>query len=423
MNKIIDQYESEVRGYCRTFTTTFEKAKGAWLTDVDGKKFLDFFAGAGVLNYGHNPDPLKDKLLEHVQNDCVTHSLDMYSAAKQRFLERFHDTILEPRGLDYKVQFPGPTGTNAAEAAMKLARKVTGRTNMVFFTNAFHGMTVGALAVTGNEGKRNSAAQPLQNAHFMPFDGYLGEGVDTLDFFEKTLEDRGSGLDLPAGVIVETVQAEGGVKVASKEWLQRLEKICRKHEIPLIIDDIQVGCGRTGRFFSFEEAGIKPDMVLLSKSLSGYGLPFAVVLLRPELDIWAPGEHNGTFRGHNLAFVTAAAAMDFWKDNSLGDEVRKKGEIVRERFQKIADKHKSFEATVRGRGFIWGLASKHVDLGSKISEACFKRGLIIETAGINDEVLKFLAPLTIDKADLEKGLDIIDEAADEVAEAMRGQAA
>jgi diaminobutyrate-2-oxoglutarate transaminase len=423
MNEIIDKYESEVRGYCRTFTSTFEKAKGAWLTDVDGEKYLDFFAGAGVLNYGHNPDPLKDKLLEHIQNDGVTHSLDMYSAAKQRFLERFHKTILEPRGLDYKVQFPGPTGTNAAEAAMKLARKVTGRTNMVFFTNAFHGMTVGALAVTGNEGKRNSAAQPLQNAHFMPFDGYLGEGVDTLEFFEKTLEDRSSGLDLPAGVIVETVQAEGGVNVASPEWLKRLETICRKHEIPLIIDDIQVGCGRTGRFFSFEEAGIEPDMVLLSKSLSGYGLPFAVVLLKPELDIWSPGEHNGTFRGHNLAFVTAAAAMDFWQDNSLGDDVKDKGEIVRKRFQKIADEHKVFKATVRGRGFIWGLASKHADLGSKISAACFKRGLIIETAGINDDVLKFLAPLTIDRADLEKGLDIIEEAAAEVAESMRGQAA
>jgi len=423
MNKIIDQYESEVRGYCRTFTTTFEKAKGAWLTDVDGKRYLDFFAGAGVLNYGHNPDPLKKKLLEYIESDGITHSLDMYSLAKQRFLERFHEAILDPRGMDYKVQFPGPTGTNAAEAAMKLARKVTGRTNMVYFTNAFHGMTVGSLAVTGNQGKRNSAAQPLQNAHFMPFDGYLGEGVDTLDFFEKTLRDRSSGLDLPAGVIVETIQAEGGVNVASRAWLQRLEKICREHEIPLIIDDIQVGCGRTGRFFSFEEAGIKPDMVLLSKSLSGYGLPFAVVLLKPELDIWGPGEHNGTFRGHNLAFVTAAAAMDFWKDDALAKDIEKKGKLVRETFEKIADRHKSLKATVRGRGFIWGLASRHPGLGSKISEACFERGLIIETAGVEDQVLKFLAPLTVDEADLKKGLGIVEEAAEEVAEHMAQQAA
>lgn len=423
MNKIIDQYESEVRGYCRTFTTTFEKAKGAWLTDVDGKKYLDFFAGAGVLNYGHNPDPLKEKLLEHIQNDCVTHSLDMYSVAKQRFLEAFHERILDPRGMDYKVQFPGPTGTNAAEAAMKLARKVTGRTNMVFFTNAFHGMTVGSLAVTGNEGKRKSAAQPLQNADFMPFDGYLGEGVDTLDYFEKTLEDRSSGLDIPAGVIVETVQAEGGVNVASMEWLKRLEQICRRHEMLLIIDDIQVGCGRTGRFFSFEEAGIEPDMILLSKSLSGYGLPLAVVLLKPEHDIWGPGEHNGTFRGHNLAFVTAAAAMDFWKDDELTKAVEKKGEMVRERFEKIASEHTELKAHVRGRGFIWGLASTQAELGAKISKACFKRGLIIETAGSGDRVLKFLAPLTIDESDLQKGLDIIEEAAAEVADELRRQAA
>lgn len=423
MNKIIDQYESEVRGYCRTFPNTFKTAKGAWLTDVDGNRFLDFFAGAGVLNYGHNPDPLKEKLLEHIRGDGVTHSLDMYSWAKQRFLERFHEAILDPRRMDYKVQFPGPTGTNAAEAAMKLARKVTGHTNMVFFTNAFHGMTVGSLAVTGNEGKRRSAAQPLQNAQFMPFDGYLGEGVDTLDYFEKTIEDRSSGLDMPAGVIVETVQAEGGVNVASREWLKRLEKICRRHEILLIADDIQVGCGRTGRFFSFEEAGISPDMILLSKSLSGYGLPLAVVLLKPELDIWAPGEHNGTFRGHNLAFVTAAAAMDFWTDDGITKQVEKKGALVRERFAKIAKDHPEFEATVRGRGFIWGLASPHAGLGGRISKACFKRGLIIETAGSRDRVLKFLAPLTIDEADLKQGLDIIEEAAAEVAQHLREEAA
>lgn len=415
MNQIIDQFESEVRGYCRSFDATFETARGAWLYDTEGNRYLDFLAGAGVLNYGHNPPALKRRLLEYIEQDGVSHTLDMYSSAKARFLQRFHDVILEPRGLDYKVQFPGPTGTNAVEAAMKLARKVTGRTNVVFFTNAFHGMTAGSLAVTGNSGKRAGAGQPLGNATAMPFDGYLGDDVDTLAYFERALEDAGSGLDKPAAVIVETVQAEGGVNVASNEWLQRLQALCRRHDVLLIVDDIQIGCGRSGRFFSFEEAGIEPDLVTLSKSLSGYGLPLAVVLIRPAIDAWSPGEHNGTFRGNNTAFVTAEAALEFWAQNSITPEVERKGPMVRERLERIAADHPALKASVRGRGFIWGLNCDVAGAAELISGACFKRGLIMETSGINDQVLKFLAPLTIDDADLQHGLDIVEQAAAEVA--------
>jgi len=414
-NKTIDKYESEVRGYCRTFTKTWDTSEGAWLTDTDGKKYLDFFAGAGVLNYGHNHPVLRKPLMAHIERGGITHSLDMYSAPKERFLETFHRIIQEPRKMNYRVQFPGPTGTNATEAAMKLARKVTGRTNMAFFTNAFHGMTVGSLAVTGNEGKRHSAAQPLNNATAMPFDGYMGEGVDTLAYFEKTLEDRGSGVEMPAGVIVETVQAEGGVNVASREWMERLDRLCKKYGMLLIVDDIQVGCGRTGTFFSFEEWDVDPDIVCLSKSLSAYGLPFAVVLLKPEHDIWGPGEHNGTFRGHNLAFITATAALEhFWADDKFSKEVKRKGEIVKDRLQKIADNHPEFGAHVRGRGFIWGLASQHKGLADLFSEEAFKHGLVIEGAGIDDNVVKFLAPLIIEEEDLIKGLDILDAVADTV---------
>ncbi|MGD8827696.1 MAG: diaminobutyrate--2-oxoglutarate transaminase [Gammaproteobacteria bacterium] len=413
---IFDKYESEVRGYCRSFPVVFDKAEGSYLIDEDGNRYLDFFAGAGVLNYGHNRPELKEKLLEYLSGNGVVHSLDMYSVAKRHFLERFHDVILEPRGMNYKVQFPGPTGTNAVEAALKLARKVTGRENVVAFTNAFHGMTLGALAVTGNEGKRHSAAQTLQNGTLMPFDGYLGERNDTLDYFEHALEDRGSGLEMPAAAIVETVQAEGGVNVARMEWLQRLARICEKHGILLIIDDIQVGCGRTGTFFSFEKAGIKPDIITLSKSLSGYGLPFSVVLIKPEHDIWEPGEHNGTFRGHNPAFVTAAAGLDhFWTDDTLTRDVETKSKIVEERLNKIARDNPSLKASVRGRGFIQGLVCGLDGAAEQISEECFKRGLIIETSGINDQVVKFLAPLTISEEDLAKGLDIIGEAARTVA--------
>lgn len=415
MNQIIDKYESEVRGYCRSFNATFEKAQGAWLIDTDGKRYLDFLAGAGVLNYGHNPPQLKRRLLDYIERDGVSHSLDMYSSAKAAFLERFNKVILEPRGLDYKVQFPGPTGTNAVEAAMKLARKVTGRTNIVFFTNAFHGMTTGSLAVTGNSGKRAGAGQPLANATAMPFDGYLGDDVDSLAYLARSLEDAGSGLDKPAAVIVETVQAEGGINVASTEWLQRLAALCRQHDVLLIVDDIQTGCGRSGRFFSFEDAGIEPDLVTLSKSLSGYGLPLAVVLIRPELDVWSPGEHNGTFRGNNTAFVTAEAALDFWEANTITPEVERKGPVVRARLEKIAADQPALRASVRGRGFIWGLDCGASDAAGLISAACFERGLIMETSGVEDQVLKFLAPLTIEDADLQHGLDIVEEAAAEVA--------
>lgn len=407
---IFETHESEVRGYCRNFPAVFASAKGAWMTDHHGRRYLDFFCGAGVLNYGHNPEPIKRALVEYLLADGITHTLDMYSEAKARFIERFNEVILAPRGLSYKFQFPGPTGTNAVEAALKLARKVTGRECVISFTNAFHGMTLGSLAVTGNGFKRAGAGVPLSHTASVPFDGYLGRDVDTLDYFEAMLLDNGSGMEVPAAVIVETVQAEGGVNVASPEWLRRLRRITRDNGIILIVDDIQVGCGRTGSFFSFEEAGIQPDIVTLSKSLSGYGLPLALLLIRPDLDQWAPGEHNGTFRGHCPAFVTATAALEhFWQDEHLSRAVEHKGELVLKRLQRMLKSH-GLEGTVRGRGLIYGVEFSDPELAGRVSQACFERGLIIETAGIDDQVLKLLPSLTIDEATLMKGLDTIDAA-------------
>ncbi|QHE84276.1 diaminobutyrate--2-oxoglutarate transaminase [Hydrogenophaga sp. BPS33] len=404
---IFEQFESEVRGYCRSFPTVFSSAKGSWMTNTAGERYLDFFAGAGVLNYGHNPDKIKQALLGYLMRDGITHTLDMYSQAKQRFIERFHEVILQPRGLHYKFQFPGPTGTNAVEAALKLARKVTGREQVVGFTNAFHGMTLGALAVTGNSFKRAGAGVPLGHTASVPFDGYMGQDIDTLNYFEAMLHDNGSGMDTPAAVIVETVQAEGGVNVASVEWLRRLRQITQAHGIVLIVDDIQVGCGRTGSFFSFEEAGIVPDIVTLSKSLSGYGLPLALVLIKPELDQWAPGEHNGTFRGHCPAFVTATAALTFWEDGRLQQAVAKKERMVQKQLQKMVAKHVP-GAQVRGRGLIWGVEFGDAGLAARVSKACFERGLIIETAGIDDQVLKLLPSLTITEEELQHGLGVIE---------------
>jgi diaminobutyrate-2-oxoglutarate transaminase len=419
---IIQRHESQVRGYCRNFPAMFDRAEGAYLITEDGKRYLDFFAGAGVLNYGHNHPALKRALLDYIERDGIVHSLDMFSTAKRDFLARFNEIILEPRGLNYKVQFPGPTGTNAVEAALKLARKVTGRERILSFTNAFHGMTLGALAVTGNAFKRAGAGVPLSNVSRMPFDGYLGENSDSLTFLERVLDDAGSGVDKPAAVILETVQAEGGVNVASFDWLKRLANIVQQRGVLLIVDDIQVGCGRTGPFFSFEPAGIKPDMITLSKSLSGYGLPFAVTLMKPEHDQWEPGEHNGTFRGHNLAFVTAAAALEFWRDENLSNAVTHKAKIVSERLQAIAKRLEDNAATVRGRGLIQGLAAEP-GIAQAVSKQAFEHGLIVETAGVDSQVLKLLPTLTVDDADLVRGLDIIEESVQAVVSGRAGKRA
>jgi diaminobutyrate-2-oxoglutarate transaminase len=408
MKNLFEQHESEVRGYCRNFPAVFTTAKGAWMTDQDGRRYLDFFAGAGVMNYGHNPDKLKTVLIEYLQSDGITHTLDMYSSAKRDFIERFQRVILKPRGLDYKMQFPGPTGTNAVEAALKLARKVTAREQVVNFTNAFHGMTLGALAVTGNGFKRAGAGVPLQHTSSLPFCGYMGDGLDTLDYFEAMLKDNGSGLETPAAVILETVQAEGGVNVASTAWLQRLRKITQEHDIVLIVDDIQVGCGRTGKFFSFEEAGITPDIVTLSKSLSGYGIPMALVLIRPDLDQWAPGEHNGTFRGHAPGFITATKALDYWENNGLEMAVMHKSKIVKERLLAMVERL-GVKAEVRGRGLIYGVAFEDITLANQVSQACFDAGMVVETAGMQDQVLKLLPSLTISEEDLTLGLDTIEK--------------
>ena len=408
MLKTFATHESEVRSYCRSFPTVFTRAAGSEMFDAAGRRYLDFFAGAGALNYGHNPEALRAPLLAYIEAGGITHSLDMATAAKAELLERFARIILEPRGLRYKVQFPGPTGTNAVEAALKLARKVTGRRSIISFTNAFHGMTLGSLAVTGNGFKRAGAGVSLGDVTVMPFDGYLGEGVDTLDYLEAALAGGGSGVERPAAFIFETLQAEGGIRVASTRWLQRLAAIAEANKILLIIDDIQVGCGRTGPFFSFESAGLDPDIVCLSKSLSGYGLPFAVTLLRPELDVWSPGEHNGTFRGHNLAFVTASAALDWWLDDGLQREVARKGAIVRNRLHALALDHPELGATVRGRGLLQGLAFTDATVAGSVAREAFQRGLICETAGPDSGVLKLMPPLVIDDALLDEGLGIVE---------------
>lgn len=409
---IFQTTESEVRTYSRSFPVTFTKAKGAVLTTDEGKEYVDFLAGAGTLNYGHNNDVLKQALIEYISNDGLTHGLDMQSEAKANFLETFRDVILKPRGMgDFKVMFTGPTGTNCVEAALKLARKVKGRSNIISFTNGFHGVSGAALAATGNQHHRGGMGTSLNDVTRMPFDGYLGEGVDTTEYLDKVLSDPSSGVDHPAAVIVETIQGEGGLNAASFEWLRNLEKVCRRHDMLLIVDDIQSGCGRSGRFFSFEEVGIKPDIVTLSKSLSGYGLPFAVTIFRSELDQWSPGEHNGTFRGNNHAFVTAAAAFKhFWSDDTFEKEVRRKAEKLRAGLQAIIKSHGASTLKLKGRGLMSGIECPDGDLAGAVIKDAFSQGLVIETSGAHDQVVKCLVPLVLTDEQIEFGLKVLDKA-------------
>ncbi|MEU8520141.1 diaminobutyrate--2-oxoglutarate transaminase [Streptomyces sp. NBC_01216] len=405
---VFETVESEVRSYCRAWPVVFERASGSRLYDEHGRPFLDFFAGAGSLNYGHNNPVLKRALLDYLANDGITHGLDMSTAAKRDFLETFRSTILEPRALPYKVMFPGPTGTNAVEAALKLARKVTGRQQIVSFTNAFHGMSLGSLAVTGNAAKRGGAGVPLSHATQMPFDQYLGGQTPDFLWFERLLEDPSSGLDHPAAVIVETVQGEGGINVARAEWLRKLADLCRRHDMLLIVDDVQMGCGRTGDFFSFEEAGITPDIVTLSKSISGYGLPMALCLFRAELDQWQPGEHNGTFRGNNPAFVTATAALDaYWRDGALRDRTLARADRLEHALLDLCTGDGSTGLAVRGRGLVWGLEFADGDRADAVCRRAFELGLLLETSGAHGEVVKLLPPLTATDDELDEGLGIL----------------
>lgn len=409
--RTFERLESEVRGYIRSFPTIFKTARNAVLTDQHGRDYIDFLAGAGTLNYGHNNPVLKQAVLDYVNADGIVHGLDMATSAKKDFLNAFEQRILKPRHMHYKLQFTGPTGTNAVEAAIKLARKVTGRRNVVAFTNGFHGVTLGALSLTGNRKYRDAAGVALADVHHAPYSGYLGMEVDTIAILDKLIGDPSSGVDLPAAVIVECVQGEGGLNVAGLNWLRHLEQLCRRHQVLLIVDDIQAGCGRTGAFFSFEQAGIAPDLITLSKSLSGFGLPMALLLLKPELDVWKPGQHNGTFRGNNLAFVTATAALDhYWADGRFQRSIEFKAGTVGAFLDKLVSNYPAAQMTRRGRGLMQGLAFADPALADAVTSIAFQNGLIIETSGGRDEVVKLLMPLTIEPERLLAGLDILEGA-------------
>jgi diaminobutyrate-2-oxoglutarate transaminase len=411
-----ERFESNVRGYCRTWPAVFDKARNAKQWDVDGREYIDFFSGAGVLCFGHNNERMKKAMIDYMQADGVAHSLDMASASKQRFIERFENTILEPRGMDYKMQFTGPTGTNVVEAALKLARKVTGRRQVVAFTDGFHGMSLGALACTGNAKFRDVAGVELNDVVRVPFDGFLGEGVDTLAGIKQLLADSSSGIGKPAAFIVETIQAEGGVNVASKEWLQELQALAREVGALFIIDDIQCAYGRTGRYFSFEELDLDPDLVCLAKGIGGFGTPMGVLLIKPERDQWQPGEHTGTFRGQNLSFVAGTEALAYFEDDTFLAAAREMGARTEARLNKIAGQAGA-PVDVRGRGMIHGLDFGSGERAASVIASAFDSGLLIPSCGPDGRVVKVMPPLTIEDETLDAGLDLLEQAVGKAAAA------
>lgn len=404
-----------MRSYCRTFPAVFHYAKGSIIKSEENESYIDFFCGAGALNYGHNNPYIQQKVVDYIQTDGIVHALDMYTSAKREFIDYFEAHMLKARGLNYKIQFTGPTGTNGVEAALKLARKVTGRQSVFALMGCFHGMTLGALALTSDTDSRKGAGVALHDVTHIPAP-YMFPELDTIAYMERLITDDHSGVEKPAAIVIETVQAEGGIHVFQNEWLQRLRALCDAHEVLLIVDDIQVGCGRTGTFFSFERAGIAPDMVVLSKSIGGYGLPFALTLIKPEYDIWEPGEHNGTFRGNQLSIVAAKAALELMIENHMEEEARKKAAYI-EDFIRREILPLDSKLDMRGIGLIWGIdfgAFQDETLSRQVVARCFEHHLIIERAGRKNCVVKLMPALTIEEDVLKEGLTALKTAIEEV---------
>ncbi len=416
---VFESYESEVRSYCRHFPTVFTKAKGANFYDENGRKYIDFFCGAGAVNYGHNNPEIKQKLIDYLMSDGIMHALDMYTVPKREFIETFEEKVLKPRGLNYKIQFPGPTGTNANEAALKLVRKFTGRQNVFAFMGAFHGMTLGSLSLTTDKGSRKGAGVPLENVTFIPAP-YMFPELDVIAYMQRLLDDDHSGIEKPAAVFLETIQAEGGIRVFTVDFLKKLREFCTKNDILMVVDDVQVGCCRSGTFFSFERAGIQPDIVTMSKSIGGYGLPLALTLINPAIDVWTPGEHNGTFRGNQLAFVAAKGGIEYMLSHKVEEQVQKKSAVIKNYLeQEVLPLDSRLE--LRGMGMIWGIEFEKipvVGLADRVIEQCFANGLIIEGAGRKNSVVKLMPPLVISEEELTEGMTIIKKSVQQVLAAL-----
>jgi diaminobutyrate-2-oxoglutarate transaminase len=396
-----EEFESNVRYYCRRWPAVFSTAHGSTITDENGVSYLDFFAGAGALSYGHNNPIFVEVAIDHLRAGKVLHSLDTFTVEKRRFLEALQRHVLIPRQLDMVVQTVGPTGATAVEAALQLAQRITGDRGVVGFAGGYHGMTYRAASISASLAGRETSAH-LKDFVALPYVENVSD--EDLELLARTLRSDVNGQRIGA-LIIEPTQGEGGARPFDPAYLRAIREQCRELGVLVIADEVQAGVGRTGPFFSFEGTGLDPDIVCLSKSISGLGLPMAINLVRRELDTWAPGEFSGTFRGNNLAFATSAAMLEtYWADCNLEKGTESRGHIVRSTLEELAREFGRGTFKVRGNGLLQGLDVADTALATNISKAAFERHLIVETCGAGDTTVKMLPPIIIDEDELTDGL-------------------
>lgn len=398
---LFETLESNVRYYCRRWPAVFASARGAVITAEDGTQYLDFFAGAGALSYGHNNPVLVDVAIEHLRAGRLTHSLDTFTVEKRQFLEAMQRYVLTPRQLDMVVQTVGPTGATAVEAALQLAQKISGRRAVLGFEGSYHGMTYRASSISASMAGREVSAH-LKDFVALPFVEHATD--HDLELLERTLRTPVDGEPIGA-VIIEPTQGEGGARAFDPRYLRAIRTFCDEAGVVVIADEVQAGVGRTGPFFSFEGSGLDPDIVCVSKSISGLGLPMALNLIRRNLDTWGAGEFSGTFRGNNLAFATSTRMLEtYWADSTLEKQTELNGRTVRTALEAMALDAGERRFAVRGNGLLCGLDVGDTRLAADIAAAAFERRLIVETCGAGDTTVKLLVPLTIEEDQLLDGL-------------------
>lgn len=435
-----DEMESNVRSYPRKLPLAIAKAQGCWVTDVEGNEYLDCLAGAGTLALGHNHPAIIKSIQDTLASGLPLHTLDITTPLKDAFSEALLAHF--PGGKDeYRLQFCGPTGADATEAAVKLAKTFTGRGNVISFSGGYHGMTQGSLALTGNLGAKNAVPNLMPGVQFLPYPheyrcplGLGGEaGVDALTYyFENFIEDVESGVVKPAAVILEAIQGEGGVVVGPAKWLRKIREVTEKHGILMIADEVQAGFCRSGKMFAFQHAGIEPDIVVMSKAVGG-SLPLAVLAIKKKFDAWQPAGHTGTFRGNQLAMATGYASLRIMREQDLAGNAQASGDFIRSELNRLAQEFPCI-GNVRGRGLMIGIeivderrpadrmGSLPADavLAAEIQKACFNNKLLLERGGRNGTVVRLLAPLIITQQECEELIKRFRQSVADALESVRG---